>query len=47
MEMMTAVECLLCIIDDTSKRGQPPLQTRVLAPAFHPQMSKEACSGNS
>lgn len=47
MEMMTAVECLLYIIDDTSKRGQPPLQTCVPDPAFHPQMSGEACGGNS
>lgn len=44
---MTAVERLLYIIDDTSKRGQPPLQTRVPDPAFHPRMSGEACSGNS
>lgn len=43
---MTAVEHLLYIINDTAKTGQAPLQTQVPDPAFHPQMSSEACSGN-
>jgi len=37
MERTTAVERLLYVIDDTSCRGQPPLQTRLPDLAFHPQ----------
>lgn len=43
---MTAAEHLPYIINDTSKMGQAPLKTRVSDPAFHPQMSSEACSAN-